>query len=96
MSQWINFSALAKILIGGLICGAGLPALFAFGLRALRMGAPSPVPAAAGTSGTSGSIATVEDDILVGGSRLGMVVAGICFLVVLGAIVWGIYWMVTA
>ena len=96
MSQWINFSALVKILIGGLICGAGLPALFAFGLRALRMGAPSPVAAAAVPAGTSGSIATADDDILVGGSRFGMVVAGICFLVVLGAIVWGIYWMVSA
>lgn len=96
MSQWINFSALAKILIGGLICGAGLPALFAFGLRALRMGAPSLVSAAAGSAGTNGSVATADDDALVGGSRFGKVVAGICFLVVLGAIVWGIYWMVTA
>jgi hypothetical protein len=96
VSQWINFSALAKILIGGLICGAGLPALFAFGLRALRMGAPSLVSAAAGSAGTNGSVATADDDALVGGSRFGKVVAGICFLVVLGAIVWGIYWMVTA
>jgi hypothetical protein len=32
---WINYQALWKIVGYGLIAGAGLPALFAFGLRAL-------------------------------------------------------------
>ena len=29
--------------------------------------------------------------MLVGGSPLGMVIAGLCFLVILAAIAWGIY-----
>jgi hypothetical protein len=101
VNHWINLSALAKIVIGGLICGAGLPALFALGLRALHMGAPAPVPALAGAGGGQGAstteqFATEGDDRLAGGSRLGMVLAGICFLVVLGAVAWGIYLIVAA
>jgi hypothetical protein len=33
--SWINLSALWKIVVYGLIAGAGLPALFAIGLRTL-------------------------------------------------------------
>jgi hypothetical protein len=33
MSAWINLSALSKILVFGLLLGAGLPALFAIGVR---------------------------------------------------------------
>ena len=36
--SWINLSALWKILVFGLIAGAGLPALFAGGLYALSQG----------------------------------------------------------
>ena len=36
-SSWINFGALWKICVIGLICGAGLPALFAVGLRLLSL-----------------------------------------------------------
>jgi hypothetical protein len=34
-SSWINLDALWKIVVVGLLLGAGLPALFAVGLRAL-------------------------------------------------------------
>jgi hypothetical protein len=34
---WINLSAIWKIVVFGLLAGAGLPALFAIGLRALVM-----------------------------------------------------------
>lgn len=81
MNDWIDFSALAKIVIGGLICGAGLPALFAVGLRALHMGAP-----AAGTS----------SERVVGGNPVGMAIAGLCFAVVLAAIGYGIYLIVSS
>jgi hypothetical protein len=77
--SWINLSAIWKILVYGLIAGAGLPALFAAGLFSLSRG-----PRAARTAGA-------DSDVLVGGSTLGMVVAAICFLVVLAAIGWGIY-----
>ena len=35
--SWINLSALWKIVVFGLLAGAGLPALFALGLRSLAM-----------------------------------------------------------
>jgi hypothetical protein len=79
MNDWIDLHALGQILLLGLICGAGLPALFAIGLRALHFGAPS--------TGT-------DSDELVGGNVLGVTAAVICFAVVLGAIGWGIYLIV--
>lgn len=35
MSQYVNGSALANVVVVGLLLGAGLPALFAVGVRAL-------------------------------------------------------------
>lgn len=35
MSSYVEWGALADVLVGGLILGAGLPALFALGVRAL-------------------------------------------------------------
>ena len=79
MSSWINFSALWKILVFGLIAGAGLPALFAVGLRALAL------------PGSRVQTAGSDSDHLVGGNVLGMIIAAICFLIILAAIGWGIY-----
>jgi hypothetical protein len=79
--DWINLTALWKIIVFGLIAGAGLPALFAAGLYSLSRG---PKLQAAGADGT-------ETDAIVGGSAAGMIVAGICFLIVVAAIAWGIY-----
>jgi len=78
--SWINLSALWKILVFGVIAGAGLPALFAVGLVSLSRG---PRTAAAG--------ADSDADVVVGGSVIGMTLAVICFLIVLAAIGWGIY-----
>ncbi|MER7702493.1 hypothetical protein ABTX81_06310 [Kitasatospora sp. NPDC097605] len=36
MNAWIDLDALWRILVVGLLAGAGLPALFALGLRALN------------------------------------------------------------
>ena len=77
--SWINLSALWKIVVFGLIAGAGLPAIFAMGLYSLSNG-PRVQTAGGGDS-----------DGLVGGSSVGMAVAALCFLVVLAAIGWGIY-----
>ena len=79
MNDWIDLHALGQILLLGLICGAGLPALFAIGLRALHVGAPS---------------TGAESDELVGGSAIGVAAAVVCFAVVLGALGWGIYLIV--
>ena len=93
MNDWINLSALVKIVVGGLICGAGLPALFALGLRALQLGAPSPVPAGRRV-GAAVRAADAPPERLVGGSPLGITLAGLCFAIVLAAIGWGIYLIV--
>jgi hypothetical protein len=76
--SWINYSALWKIILYGLLLGAGLPALFAGGLYSLSRGSRVQ---AAGT----------DSDVLVGGSMVGMVIAAICFLIVLAAIGWGVW-----
>ena len=76
---WINLTALWQIVVLGLIAGAGLPALFAVGLRALSM------------PGSRAQTAGADSDRVVGGSTAGIAIAAICFAVVLAAIGWGIY-----
>lgn len=39
MDGWLNVEALVKVLVFGIIAGAGLPALFAVGVRAQAEGA---------------------------------------------------------
>jgi hypothetical protein len=78
MSQWINLTALWKIIVIGLLAGAGLPALFAIGLRALNTR-----PQATSAEG--------DGQVAVSGGVLGMAAAALCFAVVLAAIGWGIY-----
>lgn len=83
---WINLNALWKICVIGLICGAGLPAIFAIGLRLLSLPASG-----------AGAVAPSEDDERVYfGNVGGAIVAGICFAIVLAAIGLGIYWIVSS
>lgn len=79
MNSWINLTALWKIVVIGLLAGAGLPALFAVGLRALS---PRTVTAGEGDGQTASS------------GPVGIAAAGLCFLVILAAIAWGIYTIV--
>ena len=76
--SWINLAAIWKIVVFGLLAGAGLPALFALGLLALSKG---------GRAQAAGG----DSDVAVGGNPASIVVAAFCFLVVLAAISWGIY-----
>ena len=78
MNSWINLTALWKIVVFGLIAGAGLPAIFAVGMFSLSRGPKT-------------QTAGADSDAIVGGSVAGLVVAALCFLVVLAAIGWGIY-----
>jgi len=84
VNSWINLQALWQIVVFGLIAGAGLPALFAVGLRALSLGGPR--------TGTD----TAESDQVTGNSPIGIAVAAVCFLVVLAAVGWGIYFIVAS
>ena len=82
MSSWIDVHALWQIVVVGVVAGAGLPALFAVGLRALA--APA-----------SGQHTLPADSTrVIGGNRLGMVIAAVCFAVVLAGIAWGVYMIV--
>jgi hypothetical protein len=77
VTSWINLRAIWEIVVVGLLAGAGLPVIFALGLRAL------------GTPG-KGHV-QVSDDELVGGNPAGIAIAAACFAIVLAAIGYGIY-----
>ena len=83
--SWINLTALWKIIVFGLIAGAGIPALFAGGLYSLSLG-PKRTRAA-----TAGADRGSDSDILVGGSIAGIVIAAIAFIIILAAVGWSIY-----
>jgi hypothetical protein len=77
MHDWVNLTAIGQIVVLGLLAGAGLPAVFAIGLRALGMPGK-------GHQATTG-------DGLIGGNRVGIAIAVGCFAVVVAAIGYGIY-----
>ncbi len=89
--SWINLSALWKIVVYGLIAGAGLPALFAIGLRALAWPGGARVQTAGAGAGSAGGDASADNDRLVGGNVLGMLIAAIIFLIILAALGWCVY-----
>jgi hypothetical protein len=86
VSSWVNLHALGQIVVLGLIAGAGLPALFAAGLRALSL----PGHRASATN------AATSSEQVVGGSPVGIAAAVLCFAVVLASVGWGIYYIVQA
>ena len=71
MSQWFNYTAALKILVFGLVMGAGLPALFAI---AVRMNA-----AGAGVSDGGGAVAKKNPTL----AALSWVIFGLVLVVVL-------------
>jgi hypothetical protein len=78
MNSWIDLHAVWKIVVIGMLAGAGLPALFAIGLRAL-------------SAGPRTATVSAEDDRVFGGSMPGLAAASLCFAIVLAAIGLGIY-----
>jgi uncharacterized SAM-binding protein YcdF (DUF218 family) len=82
-APWIDWSALWQILVLALIAGAGLPAVFALGLRVLRPG------------GRQAATAGADSGTAVAVNPLSIVLAGLCFAVVLAAVGWGIYAIVS-
>jgi hypothetical protein len=83
MNNWINLSALWRIVGIGLLAGAGLPAIFAVGVRALA-------------SGSEAATDDVGREQVTGATRTRIAVAGLCFAVVLAASGYGIYLIVRA
>jgi hypothetical protein len=81
-TPWIDFSALWRIIVVGLIAGAGLPALFAIGLRAFNSRPAANGPVSPG------------DDHVYGGSPLGATVGVVCVAIVLAGIGYGVYFIV--
>jgi hypothetical protein len=82
MSDWVDLSALWRILVAGLLFGAGLPALFGIGLRLLSP--PRTAPVAVDS----------RDSTVVTGSPIAVAAAILCFAVILTAVGWGIYLIV--
>ncbi|CAO5231355.1 hypothetical protein [Frankia sp. AgKG'84/4] len=80
MNSWIDLDALWKIVVVGLLAGAGLPALFAVGLRAISL------PGGGGVTATAGA-----EDRVIGTNPVGIAAGALCFAIVLAGIGWGIY-----
>jgi hypothetical protein len=79
MSSWIDLHALLKIVLIGLAAGAGLPAIFAIGLRVL-----APPRRGDGTA-VEGTVTTAPASVAG---------ASVCFAIVLAAVGYGIYLIV--
>jgi hypothetical protein len=96
VNDWIDLSALWQIVVVGLLAGAGLPALFAVGLRFLSM--PGHQVATAGADAGAGPHHEVSghpgEEPVYGGNQMGLVIACVCFAIILAAIGYGIYLIV--
>ncbi|WP_265521535.1 hypothetical protein [Oerskovia flava] len=99
MTEFIEFDALLKVVVAGLIVGAGLPALFAVGVRMLSPTGGEPPVSELTASGTAVSGGAAE-----GGTTLTttapfrpaparIAVAVLCFGTVLAGVVVGIYFL---
>lgn len=90
--QNFHFAADAawRVLLVGLVMGAGLPAIFALGIRSLAQGAargtPNGAPAGAHAIGATGTTAT--------GNSAATVLGYVCFALVLAAIALGLLYIV--
>ena len=93
MSDWIDLHALWQVVLAGLVFGAGLPILFAVGLRALSApGHRQTLSVADGQAQTAGA----DAERVYGGNPVGLAVAVVCFAVILAAIGYGIYLIVSS
>jgi hypothetical protein len=99
VDKWINLTALWQIVVVGLLAGAGLPALFAVGLRFLNSTGGAQVATAGAGAGPDGHHHTVagheNEETVYGGNPMGLVVACVCFAIILAAIGYGIYLIVS-
>ncbi|MBE7700492.1 hypothetical protein H9623_09270 [Oerskovia sp. Sa1BUA8] len=88
MSELIQFDALLQVLVAGALVGAGLPALFALGVRLLS------APAAAATLAVEGAPSgTDAGPTAARPTGLRRAAAMLCFGVVLAACAVGIWFL---
>jgi hypothetical protein len=97
MSDFIEWGALGQVLVVGLLVGAGIPALFALGLRLLAgtttgAGATEPGPAVAGDQADADRTGPVAIARPTPARLAGAVV---CLGVVVGAIALGLVFLVS-
>jgi hypothetical protein len=89
MTSWIDLAAVARVLVVGVLVGAGLPALFALGLRALAV-------AGVGTEDRPDDVGRGLQLATRRPARTGsLVLAGLCFTVVVAAVLYGIVLIVS-
>jgi hypothetical protein len=89
VDSWIDLTALWQIVVVGLLAGAGLPALFAVGLKLLSLpGSDRTVAVATGPDADDHG--GTRSDTLVGGNIAGIIGGALCFLIILAAVGWGI------
>jgi hypothetical protein len=84
MDKWINVTALWQIVVVGLLAGAGLPAVFAVGVRVLSPAAVPARPVGAGDTQTATR------------NPAAVAAAALCFALVLAGIAYGLYLIVSA
>lgn len=77
------FDALWQVLAVGLILGAGLPALFALGLRSLNVGRTVTAGVGGGSVGDAPGTSSKP-------SSLGLAGAVVCFAILIAAVLFGI------
>jgi hypothetical protein len=80
MSDFIEWGALAQVAVAGLVVGAGIPALFALGLRLLTQPAAGAV-ADGGAAPARRSLPRVVGATLCLGVVVGVLALGLTFLV---------------
>ncbi|WP_032369749.1 hypothetical protein [Rhodococcoides fascians] len=75
-----TLDSLWQVVLVGLLLGAGLPAIFAFGLKALSVGEPSDEATASGTTRVARSAVATAAAVLCFAVVVVAIVAGILFI----------------
>ncbi|MFY2789872.1 hypothetical protein [Rhodococcus sp. MALMAid1271] len=75
-----TLDSLWQVVLVGLLLGAGLPAIFAFGLKALSVGEPSDEAAATGTTRVARPVVATAAAITCFAVVIVAIVAGIAFI----------------
>jgi len=95
MSDFIEWGALGQVLVAGLVVGAGIPALFALGLRLLAGTTAGSATGTAPGSGPDGEGAQPGAVTIPRPTPARLVGAIACLGVVVGAIAFGLVFLVS-